>query len=254
MRSFFSATKAVYRPSSHGPTPLRSEDGSTLLKDIESIKIRWKEHYQKLLNLESTVTDDTIESIPQYPVREALASPPTFEEVCEAIRQMKNNKAPGPDGIPAEVFKVGGETMTNKLYTLLLKIWNTEEIPADLRNANIITIFKKGDKSVCGNYRGIALLSTAGKILARILLNRLLPLAEEILPESQCGFRPSRGTTDMIFVAREIQEKCQEQHQELYMAVIDLTKAFDSVNCEALWKILSRFGCPGKFITVLRLS
>ena len=58
-----------------------------------------------------------------------------------------------------------------------------------------------------GNYRGISLLSIAGKILARILLNRILPLAEEVLPESQCGFRPTRGTTDMVFVARLLQEK-----------------------------------------------
>ena len=116
-----------------------------------------------------------------------------------------------------------------------------------------MTIFKKGDKSVCGNYRGISLLSIAGKILARILLNRLLPLTEDILSESQCGFRPSRGTTNMIFAAWLIQEKCREQRQGLFMAFIDLSNASDSVNCQALWKILSRFGCPPKFIQVLRL-
>ena len=57
----------------------------------------------------------------------------------------------------------------------------------------------------------------------------------------------------MIFVARQIQEKCWEQNQELFTAFIDLTKAFDSINHEALWKILSRFGCPANFITILRL-
>ncbi|XP_064091612.1 uncharacterized protein LOC135205178 [Macrobrachium nipponense] len=78
---------------------------------------------------------------------------------------------------------------------------------------------------------GIALLSVAGKVLARILTTRLTPLAEKILPESQCGFRPARGTTDMVFSARQLQEKCREQPKPLTMGFIDLTKAFDSMNC-----------------------
>ncbi|KAI0226435.1 hypothetical protein LSAT2_023019 [Lamellibrachia satsuma] len=98
----------------------------------------------------------------------------------------------------------------------------------------------KREISQTGNYRVIALLCIAGKILTRVLLNRLLPLTEEILPETQCDFRPSRGTTDMIFVAQQIQEKCREQNQELFMAFIDLTRAFESINREALWKVLSR--------------
>ena len=105
----------------------------------------------------------------------------TIEELCLAINWTKNNKAPGPDGIPAEIFKVGGQMLALKLRQLFLKVWENEDLPPDLKNANIVTIFKKGDKSVCGNYRGISLLSIAGKILARILLNRLLPIAEEVV-------------------------------------------------------------------------
>ena len=110
----------------------------------------------------------------------------------------------------------------------------------------------KEDKSDCGNYRGIALLSTAGKIIARILLNRLPPLAEEFLPESQCGFRPSRGTADMIFTARQLQEKCREQHQPLYMAFFDLTNCRLCQSRSAV-EILLKNGCPPKFVATLRL-
>ena len=116
-----------------------------------------------------------------------------------------------------------------------------------------MTIFKKGDKADCGNYRGISLLAIAGKILAKVLLNRLLPIAEDFLPETQCGFRPTRGTTDMIFTIRLLQEKCREQHQPLYMAFFDLSKAFDSISRTALWKILLKFGCPQKFVSILQL-
>ena len=77
---------------------------------------------------------------------------------------------------------------------------------------------------------GASLLSVAGKILAKILLNRLNENHEQswLLRESQCGFRKERGTIDMIFTARQFQEKCQEQNLRLYMNFVDLTKAFES--------------------------
>ena len=102
------------------------------------------------------------------------------------------------------------------------------------------------------NYRGITLLSIAGKVLAHLMLNRLIPtIAEENAPESQCGFWANRGTTDMVFVLRQIQEKCREQNMGLFVVFIDLTKAFDTVSREGLWKILARLDCPPKFLTIL---
>ena len=71
--------------------------------------------------------------------------------------------------------------------------------------------------------------------MAHILLNRLIPtIAQENLPESKCGFRSNRGTVDMIFILKQMQEKCREQNIGLYAAFIDLTKAFDTVSCDEL--------------------
>ena len=94
----------------------------------------------------------------------------------------------------------------------------------------------------------------AGKIFARILLNRLTEHLEQsgLLPESQCGFRKDRGTIDMIFTARQVQETCQEQNVDLYMTFVDLTKTFDTVSREGLWKIMAKFGCSAKFIAMVR--
>ena len=81
----------------------------------------------------------------------------------------------------------------------------------------------------------LPLLSMAGKVLARLLLNRLVPsTAEEHLPESQCGFRANRHTTDMVFVLRQLQEKCREQNMGLYATFVDLTKALDTVSGKGL--------------------
>ena len=126
--------------------------------------------------------------------------------------------------------KHGGTALVRHLLILFLKIWKDEEVPQELKDASIVTIFKKGSRTECGNYRGISLLSVAGKILAKVLLNRLQPLSESIVPVTQCGFRPGRGTTDMISSARQVQEKCREQGRDLCLAFIDLTNAFDSVN------------------------
>eukprot|EP00106_Octopus_bimaculoides_P000104 XP_014767546.1 PREDICTED: RNA-directed DNA polymerase from mobile element jockey-like [Octopus bimaculoides] len=102
------------------------------------------------------------------------------------------------------------------------------------------------------NHPGISLLSITGKILARVLLNRLIVHLEQDLPESQCGFRKEHGIFDMVFAARHLQEKCQEQNVDLYSTYIDLTKAFDTVSREGLWGILAKYGCPRKFITIVR--
>ena len=134
-------------------------------------------------------------------------------------------------------------------------MWRKEAIPQDFKDASIIHLYKrKGNPQVCDNHRGISLLSIAGKILAKILLNRLNAYLDQagLIPESQCGFRKDRGTIDMIFTARELQEKCQEQNVDLYMTFVDLTKAFDTVSRDGLWKIMSKFGCPPRYITMVR--
>ena len=62
----------------------------------------------------------------------------------------------------------------------------------------------------------------------------------------------NRGTVDMIFVLRQIQKKCREQNVGLYAAFVDLTKISDNVSHDGLRKILTRLGCPPKFLTILR--
>ena len=116
----------------------------------------------------------------------------------------------------------------------------------------IILIPKKGNLEVCDNWRGIALLDVVGKVLARLVQNRLREVAEEILPESQCGFRQSRGCTDMIFVVRQCIEKLYEHREKGFLVFIDLKKAYDSVPRAALWLILAKAGLPNGLITIIR--
>ena len=87
------------------------------------------------------------------------------------------------------------------------------------------------------------------------MLNRLIVHLEHfLLTESQCGFRGGRGTVDMLFATRQLQEKCQEQYDELYITFIDLINAFDTVCRDRLWQIMETFGCPREFTALVRQS
>ena len=121
-----------------------------------------------------------------------------------------------------------------------------------MRDARIVTLCKnKGNRSDCNNYREISLLSIVGKAFARVVLNRLQLLADRVYPESQCGFRAKRSTIDMVFSIRQLQEKCREQRRPLYLAFIDLTKAFDLVSRTGLFTLLLRIGCPPKLLKMI---
>nr|VZI28350.1 unnamed protein product [Spirometra erinaceieuropaei] len=253
-KNFFSAIKAVYGPPTTGTSPLLSADGNTVLNEKTQILQRWAEHFRGVLNRPSVISDAAIERLPQAKTNVDLDLPPSLQETIRAVQQLSSGKAPGSDAIPAEVYKHGGPQLMDHLTALFQKMWRQGEVPQDFKDATIVHLYKrKGNRQVFDNRRGISLLNTAGKIFARILLNRLNNHREQgLLPESQCGFRRHRGTTDMIFAARQLQEKCQEMRTHLYSTFVDLMKAFDTVNREGLWKIMQKFGCPERFNQMVR--
>ncbi|BHF76404.1 hypothetical protein SprV_0501950200 [Sparganum proliferum] len=253
-KNFFSAIKAVYGPPTKGTAPLLSADGSTLLTEKTQILQRWAEHFRGVLNRPSAISDAAIERLPQVETNADLDLPPSLQETIRAVQQLSSGKAPGSDAIPAEVYKHGGPQLMDHLTALFQEMWRQGEVPQDFKDATIVHLYKrKGNRQICDNHRGISLLNIAGKIFARILLNRLNNHLEQgLLPESQCGFRRHRGSTYMIFAARQLQEKCQEMRTHLYSTFVDLTKAFDTVNREGLWKIMQTFGCPERFIEMVR--
>ena len=250
---FYSGLKTVYGPPSSAMTPVRAAEG-TLLTEKKQILERWTAHFSQLLNRPSCVDEQALLNMPQRPLIPALDEGPTIEETVKAINQLQTGKAPGPDGIPSEIYKMGGQALAEQLTRLFQAFWEKGELPQDFRDANIIHLYKnKGDRAACDNHRGISLLSIAGKILARILLNRITThLLDTVVSESQCGFRKNRGTVDMVFAVRQLQEKCIEQQQDLYLLFIDLTKAFDTVSRPGLWSILHKLGCPPKFVNMVR--
>ena len=130
-------------------------------------------------------------------------------------------------------------------------MWQEGAVPQDWVNTEIIPIPKKGELSSCDNWRGIALLDVVGNMFGRLILNRFQTLTAVELPESQCGFRPGQGCTDMIFVVRQIIEKCKEHQVEGFLFFVDLRKAYDSVPRSALWAVLCKLGVPDILVRIL---
>ncbi|KAK4325656.1 hypothetical protein Pmani_003749 [Petrolisthes manimaculis] len=102
-RAFYEALRAVYSPTYQVQAPLHSSDGNNLLTDKESILRCWAEHFGNLFADKRQVQEESIRRIPQHAERVELDEPPTQEEVKVAIAKLKCHKAPGVDGLPAEV-------------------------------------------------------------------------------------------------------------------------------------------------------
>ena len=120
------------------------------------------------------------------------------------------------------------------------------EIPQQWKDAFITVLHKKGDKTECRNYRGISIVSHAGKVLVKVVAVRLSVYcqAKRLLPEEQSGFRPDRSTTDMIFVVSRLPEIGWKAGVSLFMCFIDLWKTYDTVDRTLLWQVLTCIGVP----------
>ena len=251
IRAMFEGIRKAIGPTQTKCAPLKSLNGE-LIQDKAKQLERWVEHYSQLYDRENLVSATALDQIERLPTMPELDNAPTLDELLDAIKGIPSGKATGSDGIPAELFKCSGDQLHNALHCLLCKCWEEGAVPQEMRDSIITTLYKsKGDCSDCNNYRGISLLCIAGKLFARVALRRLKQLAERVYPESQCGFRSQRSTVDMIFSVRQLQEKCREQQQPLFIAFIDLTKAFDLVSRDGLFKILPLIGCPPKLLSFL---
>ena len=134
-------------------------------------------------------------------------------------------------------------------------------MPENLENSAVATglekvsfhsIPKKGNAKECSNYRTIALISHASKVMLKILQDRLQQHVNRELPDVQAGFRKGRGTRDQIANICWIMEKEIEFHKNIYFCFIDYAKAFDCVDHNQPWKILKETGIPDHLIFLLR--
>ena len=234
-----------------------------VITDGEDVKRRWSEYAKELYERD----DDLIltcsrPSSPRCSLSPADAPKSLIgydpepdilrAEVKYALKALADNKAPGVDGLPVELFKAAGEACVDALHSLLSQIWKTGKWPHQWKQSVHIPLYKKGDPKLCSNYRTIALIPHASKIMLKVIQKRLEPIMERLIPPEQAGFRRARGTRGHISNMRRMMETSREYQKEIYMCFIDYSTAFDCVDHGTLWTVLTRLGVPAHLVSLLR--
>jgi hypothetical protein len=151
-----------------------------LKKWCEHYKNLWHDPLNKTINRDKNIEAEEVDQI-------------TIGELKLALEKTENQKTTGLDGINSELIKYGGESLELRFTNLLNECWQRCEIPDDWEKARIISLFKKGERLSCENYRGLSLLNTSYKVYSKILTNRLKVIADKLFLEEQSGFRQGRS-------------------------------------------------------------
>lgn len=160
-----------------------------------------------------------------------LNAPLTLNDVEQSVHELKNNKAPGCDGIVGEVLKHGGASMSQALYRLCNFAFDSGTVPLDWMRGMMVPIPKEGDPRQPAHHRPITLLSIVAKVYTGILQSRMSRWSEAagvIVPE-QGGFRPGRGCVKQLFTLTELIKIRRLRKQKTYACFLDIKKAYDTV-------------------------
>ncbi|KAK3523662.1 hypothetical protein QTP70_006725 [Hemibagrus guttatus] len=193
--------------------------GGELLASTGEIVGRWKEYFEDLLN----PTDTPSVEEPEAEDSE-VDSFITQAEVTEVVQQLLGGKAQGVDEIRPEYLKSLDVVGLSWLTRLCNITWRSGTVPLDWATEVVIPLFKKGDRRVCPNYRGITLLSLPGKVYSRVLERRVRPELE--------------GSWEFA--------------QPVNMCFVDLEKTFNHVPCGILWEVLWEYGVRGPLLRAVR--
>ncbi|XP_076031086.1 uncharacterized protein LOC143019333 [Oratosquilla oratoria] len=148
----YDGIKKAYGPSITKIAPLKTASGDTITDRGKQME-RWVKHYQDLYSIVNAVSTAAVENSKALPLMEELDAPPSIDELRKDIDSLASGKAPGNDGIPPEDVKTDKITaLHHQLHELLLQCWEEGTVPQDMRDVNLITLYKKkGDRSDCNN-------------------------------------------------------------------------------------------------------
>jgi hypothetical protein len=187
----------------------------------------------------------------------------SWREVNAALKSLKRGKAPGKDGIIPDFYKLAidadeGEVPSSSLgqviFQVLTKVWNLGVVPDSWNEAWVVSILKDGDPKDLNNYRGISLIVVILKVLTLVVTKRIRDALESrnwFVPQ-QAGFRIREECAGHICALYEILSRRSIMGERTYVAFVDITKAYDTVPIEALFRKMELIGLSGKVLTYFR--
>ena len=176
----------------------------------------------------------------------------THGDLSEAVESLPNNKAPGSDGITAEVLKLGGQALLSVMYPLYKAVRAWGVVPSNWNTAVLHMIWKgKGRRDEIDKYRPIALTSIFRKVLEKTMIAQLQEY-EDRLDVAQGGFIKGKSTYDLILALDMIvKEQCRKK-RDCWQAFLDIKGAYDTVNRDILWKRCNGIGIKGGLLVLLK--
>ena len=221
---------------------IKDKEGKILF-ETNLIEDRWKEYISELYD-DKDRKDIVIENTDGPPI--------LISEVKYAMKNMKNNKAPGRDEITIEQLKALNEKGIEILTDICNEVYRTGQIPDELKHSVFIRIPKIANAIDCSDYRTLCLMSNITKILLRVITERNRNVFEREAGKTQSGFKKGMGTREGIFNFRMILEKLTEKNKMIYVCFIDYKKAFDRVYHEKLIDTLKQLEVDGKDLTLIK--
>ena len=237
---------------------LRTQSGAVVTED-DAVLEAMRTHYQRIATPAPDATDTAPAIIAHRQritsaVADIIANPQegpktqdgpiTAEEIESALNKLKRYKAAGDDDMPAELFKSGGIAVSRMLHAFFNIIWRSEHVPTTWRKGIVVSIFKQGDRTDCGNYRPITLLRVLDKMFLAILASRLQSTVT--LHDHQFAFRPGLGTIDPIFTLASTIANRRRGGKRTYAFFLDVKKAYDTVWHPGLFHKLYHKGVTGR--------
>ena len=169
-------------------------------------------------------------------------------EVKWALGSITTSKVSRGDGIPVELFQILKDDAVEVLRSICQQIWKTQQLTQDWKRLIFILVPKKGNTKECSNYRTIALISRASKVMLKILQARFQQYMNCELPDVQAGFRKGRGTRDQIANIYQIVEKASSRKTSALLTMPKPLTVWTTTN----WKILQEMGIPNHLTCLLR--
>ena len=173
-------------------------------------------------------------------------------EVKAAIKSLSTGKSPGSDGLTSEFYKCFSEVLSPILLKVYREMERKGQVSEDMSTGLITLLYKKkGNQMHLGNYRGISLLNTDYKILAKVLANRIKSVVGSIVSATQAYGIPGRDIADTIGSVRDVVRFMTEEGG--IVLSVDFNKAFDRVEHEFMFRTLEKFGFGDRFVKWIRL-
>ena len=177
------------------------------------------------------------------------------DEILKIVRALNINKAHGHDDISIRMIKICDKSLLKLLIILFENSTKSSCYPDIWKRSNIIPVHKKNDKQLVNNYRPISLLPIFGKILEKVLFDRIYGflLEENLLNPNQSGFRPSDSCINQLLaITHEIFEAFDcNPSLEVRAVFVDISKIFDKVWHEGLLYKLKSMGISGELYNLL---